>query len=561
MSCPHRTLHVLRHLARALGLAPLWLACLATGPGAAASADPPAFHWERRSGAGRGTPWLAVAAARTAGGEQVVVGDRDGLASLETTGGLRREARLPGVRDLAFDGSGRLWAATLRGLFALRIGGVESPRDHGPGAGEAARAVVRVAWQGEIGIAATGQGVFASRGGDRWSRLPGSLSSLSVLAVALAPAEAGPQACGARAWVATGRDLFRASLACDPEASSGLRARVERVEPPPGRPLGEVPVDLAVDWPEAELAVLYPRHLALRRAPSRARRIADQKRPGGVEASWSTISLPLPPGARGRRLARAGGWLWIGHDRGLVRATRPDARWWRAGPPAGRAGVLALAPTASGLLTATDSGLLEGRPRPGSVDRASAAAAPAGEPDIRAVHAAAVRFLDLQPGRWRARFEGLKRRGWLPTVSLDFDVQDDSDRTRDDDQSFISGETRFLQDRDHRRGREYSGGIGLSWDLPALAYDDAWDDLSREVRQLVALRDDVLDEIDQLYFERRRVLADLAARPPDDPEAPRLALRAAELAAGIDAWTGGWFLGRLDEAPGAFPSRPTKEKQ
>ena len=51
--------------------------------------------------------------------------------------------------------------------------------------------------------------------------------------------------------------------------------------------------------------------------------------------------------------------------------------------------------------------------------------------------------------------------------------------------------------------------------------------------------DDVLDEVNQLYFERRRVLAELSIAPPG--ERLRLGIRAAELAAGIDAWTGGWF--------------------
>jgi hypothetical protein len=67
-------------------------------------------------------------------------------------------------------------------------------------------------------------------------------------------------------------------------------------------------------------------------------------------------------------------------------------------------------------------------------------------------------------------------------------------------------------------------------------------DVSREMRELVELRDDVLDEIHHLYFERRRVLLELLALPAGQPlEAARLRLRADELAAGIDAWTGGWF--------------------
>ena len=46
----------------------------------------------------------------------------------------------------------------------------------------------------------------------------------------------------------------------------------------------------------------------------------------------------------------------------------------------------------------------------------------------------------------------------------------------------------------------------------------------------------------QLYFERRGLLQQLAASPDaDGPEVRQLELRAAELAAGLDAWTGGWF--------------------
>ena len=46
----------------------------------------------------------------------------------------------------------------------------------------------------------------------------------------------------------------------------------------------------------------------------------------------------------------------------------------------------------------------------------------------------------------------------------------------------------------------------------------------------------------QLYFDRRRALLALAALPDKQaPEAALLRLRAEELAAGLDAWTGGWF--------------------
>ena len=71
----------------------------------------------------------------------------------------------------------------------------------------------------------------------------------------------------------------------------------------------------------------------------------------------------------------------------------------------------------------------------------------------------------------------------------------------------------------------------------------------------------MLDEINQLYFERRGLLLQLAgSQPPDAAEALRLQLRAAELQAGLDGWTGGWFgeqsLG-FGEQRGGKPSTPT----
>ena len=71
----------------------------------------------------------------------------------------------------------------------------------------------------------------------------------------------------------------------------------------------------------------------------------------------------------------------------------------------------------------------------------------------------------------------------------------------------------------------------------------------------------------QLYFERQAVLFAIAALPDDaDPVgAERLGLRARELAAGLDGWTGGWFgrsggwADRLCPAPAVCVS--TKERQ
>jgi hypothetical protein len=116
------------------------------------------------------------------------------------------------------------------------------------------------------------------------------------------------------------------------------------------------------------------------------------------------------------------------------------------------------------------------------------------------------------------------------------------------DESFVSGALRQLADHDEERSDDNELSLTLTWEFADLAYHPEQIDISREAREIIELRDDVLDEITQLYFERRRVLAELAAAE-SPAEATRLRLRAAELAAGIDAWTGGWFSRALRERP------------
>jgi hypothetical protein len=137
---------------------------------------------------------------------------------------------------------------------------------------------------------------------------------------------------------------------------------------------------------------------------------------------------------------------------------------------------------------------------------------------------------------------GLSRRGWLPTLSVRLAGGHDRQRQSDYDEAFLSGETRHLYDREKERSFGYDASLNLSWNFRDVAFDADAIDLSREARLVISLRDSVLDEINQLYYERRGLLQQLADFPgADGPDARQLELRAAELAAGLDAWTGGWF--------------------
>jgi hypothetical protein len=115
-------------------------------------------------------------------------------------------------------------------------------------------------------------------------------------------------------------------------------------------------------------------------------------------------------------------------------------------------------------------------------------------------------------------------------------------------------------DRDRDRG--FDALVVLRWDLGDAVFHPEEVDVSREAREVIELRDEVLDEINQLYHERRRVLLEAERLPAGDPEAARLRLRAEELGAGLDAWTGGWWSLRLGAAPAsASPVRSPERTQ
>jgi hypothetical protein len=157
------------------------------------------------------------------------------------------------------------------------------------------------------------------------------------------------------------------------------------------------------------------------------------------------------------------------------------------------------------------------------------------------VQRAALEYLELEPGIANSLRARAGRRGWLPILTVRGGLGRDDSHGRAYDQSFVSGALRDLYDSDRETTDDYHVEATISWDLGDVVFNPEEIDVSRELRSVIALRDDVLDEVTQSCFERRRAIADLAQRDAADPEASALRLRAAELAAGIDAWTGGWY--------------------
>jgi hypothetical protein len=459
---------------------------------------------------------------------RVALGDARGVWLIAGEGAPRRLLGRGPVRELLFRPAGELLAATDRGLYEIGLDGRARYLRLGSGKGSRVR---RLAGAGPALVAGTEDGVFLAQAGAPFVRLEAGLPSRPVDALALRPSDAGLEL-----FAAFEGALYGARIRSGRDGALALEVERPAIVDGPG---ARETVDLAADLAGAELVALSPEHLALRS--------------GG---KWRSVALQLPAGARARRLGAGAGRLWIATDGGIVEARALDGPWRRARPPAGLAPTLALAGDGDRILGLGARGLLEGRsggvadasqPAASDVPAASALAGDdylwrlRSEPSVQQVQGAALRWLSLGPERMASLQRGADRRGWLP----DLQIRGSAGRGRSlrvlEDQTQSSGSVFDLFDRETDRGSDYEAAVVLQWSLGDLLYQPEALDVARESREVIELRDEVLDEVTQLYFERRRTLLALRASAADPADLARLRLRADELAAGLDAWTAGFF--------------------
>jgi hypothetical protein len=453
---------------------------------------------------------------------RLAVGDARGVHMGAVGGPMRRVSLRGAVQDLAFFEAGQtsaplLLAATSLGFYRIETDG--QMQSISPGTGAEARLVTRIAVAPGWVAVATGAGAFLSTDAEHWLRLFEELPSGPASAVALREWRGGVEC-----WVAAGGELWRGEIRLDGAAID--------VSPPtrvaiPYASSSRVPIDLAHDIGGVDIVVVFESALVVR---------------GENDETWELLRPTLPPGAVMRRIVSGLNRAWLATDRGLLVAQSLRGPWQRVFGVAGSSAVEDMVVEQGALFVATHDGLLlaHSSSRGSGAKNVAVPSIDPAEPEIFRVHQEALRYLKLQPARIAALHRGLARRGWLPIVS--FRATHDRDRRRgsDYDEAYLSGDYRDLHDWDDDRYRGLELQFIVSWNLGDLAYHPESIDVSREAREVIELRDDVLDEISQLYFERRRVLA-AAASQISSVEAGALVLRAAQLAAGIDAWTGGWF--------------------
>lgn len=161
------------------------------------------------------------------------------------------------------------------------------------------------------------------------------------------------------------------------------------------------------------------------------------------------------------------------------------------------------------------------------------------EPSIRETQEVAMQYALVSD----ATLNSYQRAGrWtklLPRTRLryDSDAADDTQITVDS-----AGERTLRVEDDRDSGMD----VQVEWRLDELMMGPTRIQTIRETARMVQLRDDILDEVTKIYYDRRRLQVELLMSPPQDPRARVTKdLRLEELTANIDALTGGWFSKRI----------------
>ncbi len=176
------------------------------------------------------------------------------------------------------------------------------------------------------------------------------------------------------------------------------------------------------------------------------------------------------------------------------------------------------------------------------------------EPSVEQVRQAALRASgydrdDLDEWSSRARWSHV-----LPEVQGEVAWLDERDKRAKYQEDIETAETgKMYRDSarndfidDSRLRTVYA--VELEWDLSGLIYDSSEPRIASEVRQRRKARRELLIDVGEAYYKRRRYLAELVLTPRSKwRERMELRLEADRQTARLDAMTNGWFSRALAE--------------
>lgn len=165
------------------------------------------------------------------------------------------------------------------------------------------------------------------------------------------------------------------------------------------------------------------------------------------------------------------------------------------------------------------------------------------EPSVRQTQEMAVKYADVHPDKIKRWHRQSRLKAFAPTISTGID------RSASDLMHWDTG-----QNPDElTKGRDFiDWDVSLSWDLGDMVFSSDQTSIDSRSKLMVELREEVLDQVTRVYFERRRLQVTLLNHKKTGESSIEDEMRLAELTAIIDGFTGGEFSQRSLDPEGVL---------
>ena len=167
------------------------------------------------------------------------------------------------------------------------------------------------------------------------------------------------------------------------------------------------------------------------------------------------------------------------------------------------------------------------------------------EPSIREAQKMAISYAEVNPEKISGWRKAAAKKAWLPDLGIG--LGGDKNKTLGDSVygSYANGGQSYVGPKDKTFYDNFGWTASLSWDLGDLIWSSDQTSIDSRSKMMVELREDIVDQVTRLYFERRRLQIELLSQSSATSVTLEKEMRVAELTALIDGFTGGEFSGEI----------------
>ena len=167
-----------------------------------------------------------------------------------------------------------------------------------------------------------------------------------------------------------------------------------------------------------------------------------------------------------------------------------------------------------------------------------------GEPSLRSLQKAALKFFMVNPARLHSLRRKAANKAWLPVLQAGF-TGTLAQNTCALELAQYRNAYQYPWEDETQINTGYQFSVRATWNLPQLIFNAE----ELDVASMVGIQDGVLKEVTRLYFIRRRLQINLLLSPPKDAKTKvMLELRLQELTGLLDAMTNGYLSKELKKA-------------